>query len=64
MPSRNAFAPTWTLIGLILGGLLGGIAITETVFTIPGLGRLLVEAIHACATIRWCRADILFISVN
>jgi peptide/nickel transport system permease protein len=44
---RNAFAPTWTLIGLILGGLLGGIAITETVFTIPGLGRLLVDAIYA-----------------
>ncbi len=44
---RNAFAPTWTLIGLILGGLLGGIAVTETVFTIPGLGRLLVEAIYA-----------------
>jgi peptide/nickel transport system permease protein len=44
---KNAFAPTWTLIGLILGGLLGGIAVTETVFTIPGLGRLLVEAIYA-----------------
>ena len=44
---KNAFAPTWTLIGLILGGLLGGIAVTETVFTIPGLGRLLVDAIYA-----------------
>ncbi|MEN2980984.1 ABC transporter permease [Tistrella bauzanensis] len=43
---RNAFAPTWTLIGLILGALLGGIAVTETVFSIPGLGRLLVEAIY------------------
>lgn len=41
----NAFAPTWTLIGLILGALLGGIAVVETVFTIPGLGRLLVQAI-------------------
>ncbi|MFK4259586.1 ABC transporter permease [Agrobacterium tumefaciens] len=44
---KNAFAPTWTLIGLILGGLLGGIAVTETVFTIPGLGRLLIDAIYA-----------------
>lgn len=44
---RNAFAPTWTLIGLILGNLLGGIAVIETVFTIPGLGRLLVESIYA-----------------
>ena len=35
----NAFAPTLTLIGLILGSLLGGIAVIETVFTIPGLGR-------------------------
>ena len=43
----NAFAPTWTLIGLILGHLLGGIAVLETVFTLPGLGRLLVDAIFA-----------------
>jgi peptide/nickel transport system permease protein len=41
----NAFAPTWTMIGLVLGGLLGGIAVLETVFTLPGLGRLLVDAI-------------------
>lgn len=44
---RNAFAPTWTVIGLILGNLLGGIAVIETVFTIPGLGRLLVDGIFA-----------------
>jgi peptide/nickel transport system permease protein len=43
----NAFAPTLTLIGLVLGHLLGGIAVVETVFTIPGLGRLLVDAIFA-----------------
>ena len=43
----NAFAPTWTLIGLVLGHLLGGIAVVETVFTLPGLGRLLVDAIFA-----------------
>ncbi|HEY0294739.1 MAG TPA: ABC transporter permease [Bordetella sp.] len=44
---RNAFGPTWTLIGLVLGNLLGGIAVVETVFTLPGLGRLLVDAIFA-----------------
>jgi peptide/nickel transport system permease protein len=44
---KNAFAPTWTLIGLILGSLLANIAVIETVFTIPGLGRLLVDAIYA-----------------
>lgn len=43
----NAFAPTLTLLGVLLGGLLGGIAVTETVFTLPGLGRLLVDAIYA-----------------
>ena len=43
----NAFAPTLTLIGLVLGHLLGGIAVLETVFTLPGLGRLLVDSIFA-----------------
>lgn len=43
----NAFAPTLTLIGLMLGNLLGGIAVLETVFTLPGLGKLLVESIFA-----------------
>lgn len=44
---KNALAPTWTMIGLTLGSLLGGAVVTETVFTLPGLGRLLVEAIFA-----------------
>ena len=43
----NAFAPTLTLVGLTLGHLLGGIAVVETVFTLPGLGRLMVDAILA-----------------
>jgi peptide/nickel transport system permease protein len=43
----NAFAPTLTLIGVVLGNLLGGIAVLETVFTLPGLGRLMVDAIYA-----------------
>jgi len=43
----NAFAPTLTLVGLVLGQLLGGIAVIETVFTLPGLGRLMVESILA-----------------
>jgi peptide/nickel transport system permease protein len=40
----NAFGPTLTVIGLVLGHLLSGAAVIETVFTLPGLGRLLVEA--------------------
>jgi peptide/nickel transport system permease protein len=43
----NAFAPTLTLVGLTLGHLLGGIAVVETVFTLPGLGRLMVDSILA-----------------
>ncbi len=43
----NAFGPVLTLIGVVLGNLLGGIAVIETVFTLPGLGRLLVDAIFA-----------------
>lgn len=41
----NAFAPTLTLVGLMVGNLLGGIAVIETVFTLPGLGRLMVDAV-------------------
>jgi peptide/nickel transport system permease protein len=44
---KNSFGPTWTLLGLVLGNLLGGVAVVETVFSIPGLGRLLVDAIFA-----------------
>lgn len=43
----NAFAPTLTLVGLTLGHLLGGAAVIETVFTLPGLGRLIVDSILA-----------------
>jgi peptide/nickel transport system permease protein len=43
----NAFAPTLTLVGLTLGHLLGGVAVIETVFTLPGLGRLMVDSILA-----------------
>ena len=43
----NSLAPTLTLIGITLGNSLGGAAVTETVFSIPGLGRYLVDAIYA-----------------
>lgn len=44
---KNAFAPTLTLLGLMLGSLLGGAAVIETVFSLPGIGRLLVNSIYA-----------------
>jgi len=42
---RNAFAPVLTVLGLMLGHLLGGVVVIETMFALPGLGRLLVDAI-------------------
>lgn len=43
----NAFAPVLTVLGLMLGSLLGGAVVIETVFTLPGLGRFLVDGIYA-----------------
>jgi peptide/nickel transport system permease protein len=43
---RNALVPIVTSAGLLLAGLLGGLVITETIFAIPGFGRLIVEAIY------------------
>ncbi len=44
---RNALIPTVTIIGLHVGELLGGAVITETVFAVPGVGRLMVDSIFA-----------------
>ena len=44
---KNAMIPVITVIGISFGGLLGGAVIAETIFAIPGLGKLLVEAIKA-----------------
>ena len=42
----NALLPVITVLGLQLGGLLAGAVITEVVFAWPGIGSLMVEAIH------------------
>lgn len=42
---RNALIPISTSIGLQFGGLLGGAVLTETIFSIPGIGRLMVDSI-------------------
>ena len=44
---RNALVSTVTLVGLHVGALLGGAVITENVFAVPGVGRLMVESIFA-----------------
>jgi peptide/nickel transport system permease protein len=43
---RNALLPVVTIIGLQFGALLSGAVITETVFSWPGVGRLLITAIQ------------------
>ncbi len=43
---RNAVIPVITVMGIQLGTLLGGAVITETIFALPGLGRLAVESIY------------------
>ncbi|WP_439624749.1 ABC transporter permease [Shinella sp.] len=42
---RNALIPVVTVIGLQIGTLVGGSVVTETMFSLPGLGRMIVEGI-------------------
>lgn len=42
---RNALVPAITVVGTSVAALLGGAVVTETVFTIPGMGRLVVQSI-------------------
>jgi peptide/nickel transport system permease protein len=44
---RNALISAVTLIGLSIGSLISGAVVTETVFAIPGIGRLMVDSIFA-----------------
>ena len=42
---RNALLPFVTIVGLMMANFIGGAVVTEAVFTYPGLGRLLIQAI-------------------
>jgi peptide/nickel transport system permease protein len=42
---RNALVPVTTVIGITMAVLIGGAVVTEIVFNIPGLGRLIISAI-------------------
>jgi len=42
---RNALLPFVTVVGLMMANFIGGTVVTEAVFTYPGLGRLLIQAI-------------------
>jgi len=42
---KNGLIPVLTVVGMTLGQLLGGAVITETVFSLPGIGQLVITAI-------------------
>jgi len=60
---RNALLPVITLLGLQLGALLAGAVITETVFSWPGIGQLVIEAIQG-RDYPVVQACVLFISLS
>ena len=43
---RNAAVPIVTVIGIAVAVLIGGVVVTESVFVIPGLGTLTVDAVQ------------------
>src|SRR5690606_37570815 len=42
---KNALLPTVTVLGVVVAVLIGGAVVTETVFTLPGAGRLVVNSV-------------------
>jgi peptide/nickel transport system permease protein len=44
---KNAMLPVVTILGILLGNVMAGAVITETIFGIPGIGRLLVDSIFS-----------------
>ena len=44
---RSVLTPIVTIFGLDLGGLLGGAILTEVVFSLPGVGRLSIDAVNS-----------------
>lgn len=59
---RNAFIPVLTTLGLEFGSLLGGAVVVESVFSLPGIGRLTVEAIKS-RDLPLIQGTILFVAV-
>jgi len=59
---KNALIPVVTVVGLQFGALLGGTVITESVFAINGVGRLIVDAIRM-SDLPLVQGSILFVSV-
>lgn len=59
---KNAFIPVLTTLGLQFGNLLGGSVVTESIFSLPGLGRLAVEAIKG-RDLPSIQASVLWVAV-
>lgn len=60
---KNALIPVVTVVGLQFGSLLGGAVLTESVFSWPGVGRLMVDSIRKKDT-PMVLASVIFISVT
>jgi len=60
---RNGLIPVVTAFGLQLGWLLGGSVVVESVFSWPGLGRLMIESIHV-RDITVVQAGLLFFATS
>lgn len=60
---RNALIPIVTVIGTQFGSLLGGAVMCETIFSIPGIGRLMVESIKT-RNFPVVQGGVLFIAVG
>lgn len=43
---RNSLLPTVNTVGMNIGRLMGGAVITETIFSVPGLGRMLIDSLQ------------------
>lgn len=65
---RGAALPVVTILGLEFGTLLGGAVVTETVFSYPGVGRLVVQAIltrdYPLVEAAVCYLALLFVLIN
>jgi peptide/nickel transport system permease protein len=59
---KNAFIPVVTVIGIQLGALLGGVVVIEQIFGLPGIGRLLLDAISS-RDYPMLQGTVLFIAV-
>lgn len=59
---RNALIPVVTLMGMQFGKMLGGVFVTETIFAIPGMGKMLVDAC-SIKNIPVVQGGVIFIAV-